>query len=102
LHFEKRNDVLVESRIVTELFDEVEKNVRSKGLQFLTHKIDIVIDGEMIRRMAERTQRSHNVSLGLPVLRFHLFGEVLVERGRTCAVEKYEDFEFLFHAIWCA
>jgi hypothetical protein len=32
LHFEKRNDVLIEPRIVPELFDEVEKNIGGESL----------------------------------------------------------------------
>jgi hypothetical protein len=47
--------------------------------------------------MAERPERSHDVRLGFPILRFHLLAEVLIETGGTCAVEKHEDFEFLFH-----
>src|SRR5439155_19713048 len=38
--------------------------------------------------------------LGLPILRVHLLAEVLIETGGTCAVEKHEDFELLFHAIF--
>ena len=37
LHLEKRNDVLIESRIIPELFYEIEKNIRREGLQFLAH-----------------------------------------------------------------
>jgi len=36
----------------------------------------------------------------LPILRFHFLAEVLIDGGGTCAVEKDEDFEFLFHAIF--
>jgi hypothetical protein len=68
----------------------------------LPQKIDIIKDGEMLCRMAVRAERTHDVRLGFPILRFHLLAEVLIETGGTCAVEKYEDFEFLFHAIWFA
>jgi hypothetical protein len=102
LHFEKGNDVLVESGVVLELFDEVEKNIGRERLQFLPEKIDIVENGEMLRRVAERAERGHDVRLGLPILRFHLLAEVLIDGGGTCTVEKHEDFEFLFHVIWCA
>ena len=37
LHLEKRNDVLIEPRIIPELFYEIEKNIRREGLQFLAH-----------------------------------------------------------------
>jgi hypothetical protein len=50
--------------------------------------------------MAERPERSHDVRLGFPILRFHLLAEVLIETGGTCAVEKHEDFEFLFHVVF--
>ena len=102
MHLEKRNDVLIEPRIVPKLFDEVEKDVRSEGLQFLAHKIDIVVNGKMLGRVTGRTERGHDIRLSLPVLRFHLLSEILVERRGTCAVKKYEHFEFLFHVIWCA
>src|SRR4029077_19606536 len=53
----------------------------------------------MLCRMADGPERSHDVRFGFPILRFHFLAEVLIERCRTCAVEKHEDFEFLFHAI---
>src|SRR5437667_8701967 len=102
LHFEKGNDVLIESGIVLELFDQVEKNIGREGFQFLPEKIDIVKNGEMLRRVAKRAERGHDVRLSLPILRFHFLAEVLIDGGGTCAVEKDEDFEFLFHVIWCA
>ncbi len=102
LHFEKRNNVLIEPGLVLELLDEIEKNVRRKRLQFLPNQIDVIVDGEVFRSVTESTQRCHDVRLGFPVLRLQFFREVLIDRGRTCAVEKHEDFEFLFHAIWCA
>ena len=51
----------------------------------------------MLRSMTELAERSHNVRLRLPVLRFQLLREVLIERGGTCAVKEHQDFEFLFH-----
>ena len=98
LHLQKRNNVLIETGPVFELFDEIEKNVGRTGLQFLPHEIDIVVDGEMLRSVTELAQRGHDVRLGFPVLCFQLFCEVLIEFGGTCAVEQHEDFEFLFHA----
>jgi hypothetical protein len=68
----------------------------------LPEKIDIVEDREMLRRVTERAERGHDVRLGFPILCFQLLAEVLVDRGGTCAVEQHQDFEFLFHAIWCA
>src|SRR5213596_3276262 len=50
--------------------------------------------------MTEFAERPHHVRFCFPVLRFQLLREVLVEGGRTCAVEEYQDFEFLFHAIF--
>ena len=54
----------------------------------------------MLRRVAKRAERGHDVRLGLPILRFHLLAEILIDGGGTCAVEKDEDFEFLFHVIF--
>src|SRR5947207_7281401 len=99
LHFEKGNNVLVESGIVLELFDEIEKNIRRERLQFLPEKIDIVKNGKMLPRVAERAERGHDVRLGLPILRFHLLAEVLIDGSGTCAVEEDEDSEFFLHAI---
>src|SRR5437667_3929528 len=76
LHFEKGNDVLVESGIVPELFDKVEKNIRRECLEFLPQKIDIIKDGEMLRRVSKRAERGHDVRLSLPILRFHLLAEI--------------------------
>ena len=56
----------------------------------------------MLRRVAERAERGQDVRLGFPILRLHLLAQILVDRGRTDGVEKGEDFEFLFHVIWCA
>jgi hypothetical protein len=100
LHLEKRNDVLVESGIVPELFDEIEKNVGRERLQFLPEKIDIVEDREMFRRVTERAERRHDVRFGFPILRLQLLAEVLIDSSGTCAVKKNENFEFLFHAIF--
>ena len=97
MQFEKRNDVLIESWVVLELFDQVEKNVRREGLEFLPHKIDIVVDGEMLGGVTELAERGHDVRLGFPILRFHFLTEILIDSGRAGAVEKHEDFEFLFH-----
>src|SRR4029450_1352991 len=102
LHFEKRNDVLVESGVIPELFDKVEKDIGRERLQFLPEKIDIVEDREMFGRVTERAERGHDVRLGFPILCFQLLAKVLIDGRRTCAVEKNENFEFLFHAIWCA
>ena len=98
LHLQKRNNVLVEFRIVFELFDQVEKDVRLKAFHFLPDKIDIVEDGEMLGGVAELAERGHHVRLGLPILRLHLLAQVLVDLGRTNAVEKDQDFKSLFHA----
>src|SRR5437667_7338907 len=97
LHFEKGSNVLVKSGVVPELLDQVEKNVRREGLQFLPHKIDIVVDGEMLGGVTELAERGHDVRLGFPILRFHFLAEILIEGGRACTVEQHENFEFLFH-----
>src|SRR5262245_35825361 len=98
LHLEKRNDVLVEARIVPELFDEVEKNVRSEGFHFLAHKIDVVVNSEVLGHVTDFTERSRDVRLGFPVFRFQFLREILIDGCRTCAVEQNEDFELLFHS----
>ena len=98
LHFEKRNDVLVEAGVVLELFDQVEKNVGREIFQFLPDQIKIIENGEMLSRVAERPERLHHVRLGFPILRLHLLAQVLVDLGGAAAVEKNENFEFLFHA----
>ena len=100
LHLEKRNNVLVESGVVPELFDQVEKNIGRARLQFLPEKIDIVEDREMFRRVTERAERGHDVRFGFPILCLQLLAEVLIDCRWTCAVEKHEDFKFLFHAIF--
>ena len=84
-------------RIVSELFDQIEKDVGRERLQFLAQKIDIVVDGEMLGRVAERAERAHDIGFGLPFFRFQFIAEILINRGRTCAVEEHQDFEFLFH-----
>src|SRR5205823_10073865 len=56
----------------------------------------------MLRRVAKRAECGHDVRLSLPILRFHLLAEVLIDGGGTCAVEKDEDFEFLFHVLFGA
>ena len=101
LHLEKRNDVLIESRIVPELFDEIEKNVRCEGFEFLAYEIDIVVNGKMLRHMTHRAERRHDVCLGFPVLRLQLLCEILVDGCGACAVEKHQNFEFLFHDFLC-
>ena len=50
LHFEKRNDVLVEPAVVLELVGEIENDVGREAFQFLPQQIEIVEDGEMLRR----------------------------------------------------
>ncbi len=104
MHLEKRNDVLIESRIVFELLDQVEKNVRREAFHFLPDKIDIVEDGEMLGSVTELTERGHHVRLCLPLLGLHFLAQVGVDRCRPDAVEQDQDFEFLFHEvlIWCA
>src|SRR5207302_9508571 len=63
-------------------------------------QIDIIVNGEILRTVSELAERGHNVRFGFPVLGFQLLGEILIERGRTCAVEEHEDFEFLFHVLF--
>src|SRR5207249_6861588 len=47
--------------------------------------------------VTELAERGHDVRLGFPILRFHFLTEILIDSGRAGAVEKHEDFEFLFH-----
>ena len=102
LHLEKRNNVLVEPAVVLELVGEIENDVGREGFQFLPEQIEIVEDGEMLRRITEGAERSQEVCLGFPILRLHLRAQVLVDRRGTDSVEKREDFEVSFHVIWCA
>ena len=102
LHLEKRNDVLIEPAVVLELVGQIENHIRREALQLLPEQIEIVEDGEMLGRVAELAERGEDVRLGFPILRLHLRAQILVDRRRTDGVEKGEDFEFLFHAIWCA
>ncbi len=83
LHFEKRNDVLIEAAVVLELVGEVEKDIGREGLQFLPEQIEIVEDGEMLRRVAERAERGQDVRLGFPILRLQFRAQILIERGGT-------------------
>ena len=63
----------------------------------MPEQIEIVEDGEMLRRVTKLAERGQDVRLGFPILRLHLRAQVLVDRRRTDGVEKREDFEFLFH-----
>ena len=102
LHFEKGNDVLVEPAVVFELVGQIKNYVRREVFQFLPQQIEIVENGEMFRGVTERAERTQDVCLSFPILGLHLLAQVLIDRGRPDGVEKGEDFEFLFHAIWCA
>ena len=102
LHLEKRYDVLIEPRIVLELLDQIEKNIRRERFQFLPQKIDIVENREMLGAVTEAAERFHHVGFRFPVFGLHLGREILVDRGRSAAVEKNENFEFLFHCLFGA
>ena len=65
-------------------------------------KIEIIEDGEVFGGVAERAERTQDVCLSFPILGFHLLAQVLIDGSRPDGIEKGEDFEFLFHAIWCA
>ena len=88
------------ARVVLELFDQIENDIGRERLQFLPQQIDIIKDGEMLRCVPERAERVHDVRLGFPIFRFQFVAEILVDGGRTCAVEKHENFEFLFHVLF--
>jgi hypothetical protein len=51
----------------------------------------------MLGGMTQLAKSGHDVRFRLPILRLHFPGEILIDGRRTCAVEKDEDFEFLFH-----
>lgn len=102
LHFEKGNNVLIEPAFVFELVGEVKNYIRRKGLQLLPQQIKIIKDGEMFFGIAKGVERAQNICFGFPILRLHLLAQVLIDGGRPDGVEKSEDFEVLFHAIWCA
>jgi len=80
------------------MFDQVEKNVRLEAFHFWPDKIDLIEDGEVLGSVTELAERGHHVRLGLPILRLHFLAQVLVDLGRTNAIEKDQDFKFLFHA----
>ena len=77
-------------------------NVGRESLQLLPQQIEIVEDGEVLVRVAELAERGQNVRLGFPIFGLQLRAQVLVERRRPDGVEKREDFEFLFHGLFCA
>ena len=83
LHFEKRNDVLVEPAVILELVGQIENYVGREAFQFLPQQIEVVEDGEVFCGVAERTERGQDVRLGFPILRFHLLAQVLIDRGRA-------------------
>ena len=99
LHLEKRNNVLVKSAVVLELVGEVENDVGREGFQFLPEQVEVVEDREMLCRITKRAERSQEVFLGFPILRFHLGAQILVNRRGPDSVEKREDFEVLLHVI---
>ena len=51
VHFEKRNDVLVERAVVLELVGQIENDVGLEALQLLAQQIEVVEDGEMLCRV---------------------------------------------------
>ena len=87
LHLQKRNNVLVEFRLVPELFDQIEEDIGRERLQFLPQQIDIIIDRQMLRSVAQSAERVHHIRLGLPLFRFQFVTEILVHSRRTGAVE---------------
>ena len=98
VHFEERNDVLVEGAVVLELVGEIENDVRLEALELLAEQIEVVEDREVLGGVAEFGQRGEHVGLGLPILGLQFRAQVLVERRGRDGVEQGEDFEFSFHA----
>src|SRR4029077_14913449 len=72
LHFEERNDVLIEARVVLELLDQIEKDIWLEAFDFLPDKIDVVENSKVIRGVTELGERGHHVCFGLPFLSLHL------------------------------
>ena len=97
LHFEKRNDVLIERAIVFELISEIENHVRLEALHLLLQEIEIVEDREMLGRMTETAQCFEDIRFGLPILGLELSAQILIERRGRDGIEQREDFEFSFH-----
>ncbi len=101
LHLEQGHDVLVEAAVVFKLIGKVKKDVGGEALQFLAEKVQVIEDGEMLRRVTEHPERLEHVRLGFPIGRRQLRRQILVDRGRSDGVEKSEDFEFFLHVTWC-
>ena len=87
LHFEKRHDVLVEPAVVLELVGEIEKNIGREAFQLLPDEIEVVEDGQMLRGVAQLTERGEDIFLGLPILRLHLLAQILIDLRGTHGVE---------------
>ena len=79
VHFEERDDVLVEGAVVLELVGEVEDDVRLEALELLPQQVEVVEDGEVFDRVAEFGERGEDVGLGLPIVGLQLGAEVLVD-----------------------
>ena len=97
VHFEERNDVLVEGAIVFELIRQVENDIRLEAFQLLPQQIEIVENRLVLRRVAKFTEGFENICLRLPFHGLQLRAEILVERGADHRVEQREDFELSFH-----
>src|SRR5262249_34346504 len=63
----------------------------------LAQKIDIIVDGQMLRCVTQRTERSHDIGFGFPFFRFQLIAEILIDFRRACAIEQDENLELLLH-----
>jgi hypothetical protein len=60
----------------------------------LPQQIEVVEDGEMLRRVAKRAERSQDVRLGFPILRLHLRAQVLVDRRGNLASKSTRTLSF--------
>jgi hypothetical protein len=86
---------------MTTKFGTWKNDVRCEAFQLLPEQIEVVEDGEVLRCVAESGQRGQKVRLGFPIGCLHLLAQILIDRRGADSVEKGEDFEVLFHVIWC-
>src|SRR5207253_6294924 len=91
VHFQERNDVLVERAVVLELVGEIENNVRLEALQFLPEQVEVVENRQLPGVVTEVAERRQDVRLRLPILGLQFRAQILVERRGGNGVEQREN-----------